>query len=53
MSEYLKWNDAIARHFFNRDRAGEAIWLYVNDELISELGARLGGDRTSFVEAVQ
>ncbi len=53
MSEYLSWNDAIARHFFIPERAGEAIWLYVNDELISELGTRLGSDRASFVEAVK
>lgn len=53
MSVYLEWNDAIAGHFFTRDRAGQPVWLYVNDELVTELGTRLGGDRAVFVEAVK
>lgn len=53
MSKYLEWNDAIARHFFSPDRADEAVWLYVNEELIADLGQHIGSGAAGFVEAVK
>jgi len=53
MTAYLKWNDALARHFFRSEFAGQAVWLYVTDELIDELRSPDGGAVISFVEAVK
>jgi hypothetical protein len=53
MSTYLLWNDALARHFFRPEMAGRDVRLYVNEELIEELGRPLGGGVSEFVEAVK
>jgi hypothetical protein len=53
MSSYLDWNDELAQHFFRPEMAGQAVWLYVTDELIAQLGSRLGGGVAEFVEVVK
>ena len=53
MSQYLRWNNAIAEHFFNSDMVGRSVHLYVNSRLISELEGELGAIAGSFIDAVQ
>ena len=53
MNQYLRWNNAIAEHFFNLDMAGRSVHLYVNSRLISELEGELGAIAGSFIDAVQ
>ena len=52
MNQYLRWNNAIAEHFFNPDMAGRSVHLYVNSRLISELEGELGAIAGSFIDAV-
>jgi len=51
--EYLEWNDSIARHFFNEEHAGKEILLYVNDEILAEIGKANGCGVDDFVESVK
>ena len=53
MNQYLRWNDAIAAHFFNPDVAGRSVHLYVNSKLLSELERELGPIAGRFIDAVQ
>jgi len=50
---YLEWNDSIARHFFNEENAGKEILLYVNDEILTEIGRANGCDVDDFVISVK
>lgn len=49
---YLAWNDRIASHFFRPEMAGRRVHLYVNEDVISELGGPTAG-LDDFVEAVK
>ena len=53
MNQYLRWNNAIAEHFFNPDMAGRSVHLYVNSKLISDLETELDPIAGTFIEAVQ
>jgi hypothetical protein len=48
---YIEWNDALAASIFRQDMAGREVFLYVNDDLIEELGGT--GSVPDFVAAVQ
>ena len=37
--DYLQWNDTIGRRFFNPDRSGTRVFLYVTTEAVNEIGA--------------
>ncbi len=50
---YLEWNDLIARHFFNPEKAGKEVLLYVNTDLIEELGRPYGCGQPDFINAVK
>ena len=52
-SRYLTWNDAIASRFFNPDRAGEPVYLFVTQEVLAEIGQQLGQSPDEFVAAVR
>jgi hypothetical protein len=49
---YLEWNDQIASHFFRPEMAGRRVHLYVNEDLIAELGHSTSG-LDDFIEAVK
>lgn len=51
--DYMAWNNAIGARFFNPDRAGSRVFLYVTREVIAEVGAPHGGDLNDFVAAVK
>lgn len=51
--DYLKWNNLIAKHFFNESNSGREVLLYVNEELIKELGVRFSADVNDFIESVK
>ncbi len=50
---YLEWNNLIAKNFFNPENAGKEILLYVNNELIEELGQPKGCGQADFINAVK
>ncbi|KAF5416864.1 MAG: hypothetical protein C5S49_04210 [Candidatus Methanogaster sp.] len=37
---YIKWNDLIARKFFNVNMAGREVLLYVNENTVNQIGGR-------------
>lgn len=51
--DYLKWNNLITEHFFNESNSGREVLLYVNEELIKELGAPFGVEVNDFIESVK
>jgi len=51
--DYLQWNDSIAKHFFNPENAGKEVLLYVNKDLIEELGQPYGCGQPDFINAVK
>jgi hypothetical protein len=53
MSTYLRWNDALVAHFFRPDMAGRPVYLHVTENVISEVGERLGGGLAEFIAAVK
>jgi hypothetical protein len=53
VSSYLDWNDGLAQHFFQPEVAGQTVWLYVTDDLIAQLGNRIGVGAAEFVAAVK
>jgi hypothetical protein len=50
---YRDWNDRIACHFFRPDMAGKNVYLYVTQELISDLGQIKGVVCSDFIDAVK
>ncbi len=50
--DYLAWNNAIGARFFNPDRAGMRVFLYVTTEVIAEIGAPHNAGVNDFVSAV-
>lgn len=52
-TRYLEWNDRLAAHFFNPEVAGRAVYLYVNNDLIAEIGKSFGAHPDDFIAAVQ
>jgi len=51
--KYLEWNDNIARYFFNEEKSGREVLLYVNNEIITKLGEKPGDDVNDFINAVK
>lgn len=50
---YMAWNDAIGARFFNPDRAGSRVFLYVTKEVVAEIGSHNGADLNDFVAAIK
>ena len=53
MNAYLRWNNAIADHFFNQDMAGRNVYIYVNQGLVSETEKELEPEAGKFLAAVK
>ena len=53
VASYLTWNDALAGHFFRPEMAERQVWLYVNDDVISEIAAQLKEDTDDFVVSIK
>lgn len=51
--DYLEWNDRIAGRFFNGDKSGREVLLYVNKDLIDDIGSTQGADMDDFIEAIK
>lgn len=45
-SSYFKWNQALIRYFFNRDKAEQEVYLFVTKEDIVKVGKSLGVEGT-------
>lgn len=50
---YFEWNLLIARHFFNPERAGREVLLYVTDDLLKQLGSSYGVGSEDFVSSIK
>jgi len=50
---YIKWNDLIARKFFNENMAGREVLLYVNEDTINQIGAEAGAGVEDFIQSVK
>jgi hypothetical protein len=48
---YLDWNDALASSIFRPEMAGREVFMFVNDDLVEELGG--AGSVPEFVAAVE
>ena len=51
--DYLAWNDAIGVRFFNPDRSGTRVFLYVTTDVVTEIGAPHDADLSDFIAAVK
>ena len=51
--DYLEWNDAIGDHFFNPDKSGMRIFIYVTKDTITEIGESRNADFNDFIAAVK
>lgn len=51
--DYMAWNDAIGARFFNQDRGGVRVFLYVTTDVVAEVGAPNNADLRDFVAAVK
>jgi len=51
--DYMAWNNAIGARFFNQDRAGSRVFLYVTKEVVAEIGGAHDADLNDFVAAVK
>lgn len=49
---YEKWNNSLAKHFFNEANVGRPVYLYVNDAVIATIGQSIGENPLHFVHAV-
>jgi len=49
----MAWNNAIGARFFNQDRGGVRVFLYVTTEVVAEVGAPHNADLSDFVAAVK
>jgi hypothetical protein len=50
---YLAWNDAIGARFFNSERSGVRVFLYVTTDVVTEIGAPHEADCNDFIAAVK
>jgi hypothetical protein len=50
---YFEWNDLIARRFFNNEMAGREVLVYVNKEMIEQLGMAAGADVEDFIQCIK
>ena len=51
--KYLEWNNAIASHFFNEAKAGQRVWLSIEEDLIKEIAQKNNTTFEDFIEAVK
>jgi len=51
-SDYIKWNNRLAKFFFNEEMAGREVLLYVNRQIIHSIGEGLG-DVEHFINSVK
>lgn len=50
--DYLRWNDALASHFFNAENAGQRVHLQVDEDLVNEIGSPLGEGLGDLIAAI-
>ena len=53
MPDYMGWNDALVDHFFRPEMADRPVYLYVTEELISDLRRGAGEGIEDFAAAVK
>ena len=50
---YIEWNDAISKYFFNEEMAGREVILCVNEELIENIGKNSGSEFNDFIQSLK
>lgn len=48
-SPYLRWNDALGRHFFHPGLSGQRVWLTASPALLDQVGSALGSGTEELV----
>ena len=51
--DYLSWSNAIGARFFNPDKSGTRVFLFVTRDVINEIGTPHRSDVEDFVRAVK
>lgn len=51
--DYLGWNNLIAGHFFNEEKSGREVLLYVNEQLLETLGSEQSASKDDFINAIK
>ena len=53
MDRYLAWNNALAAHFFHPGMAGTPVYLFVTEDVITEVGRTIADGPEGFFAAVR
>lgn len=51
--EYLTWNNSIASYLFKPEMEGQAVYLYITQNVITDLAGAMGIEKESFIEAIK
>ncbi len=51
--EYLVWNQYIAKYFFNETMASKDVILYINEDLIEQIGVTFNGNLLNFINSIR
>ena len=51
--DYLRWNEKIAKHFFNPNNHDKRIWFSVKKELIEQIANDNNTNFQSFIDAIK
>jgi hypothetical protein len=51
--DYIEWNNLIGKHFFNETNSGREVFLYVNDDVLNEIGQETNCDVNDFIESIK
>lgn len=50
---YIKWNNEIAKCFFNPEKAGMRVWFSIEQELINKIAQKNSVDPNDFIKAIK
>lgn len=50
---YFEWNELLAEHFFKDDKAYEDVIIYVNEDIISQIGTGRSSTQLDFINAIR
>lgn len=51
--DYEDWNEEISMRFFNKEKAGREVLLYINEKTINQIGSENGDSLEGFIESIK
>ena len=51
--KYRDWNDLISNKYFNKQMGGKEVLLYINEDIINELGSEYGENINNFIDCIK